>query len=120
MKMTRAKSKIEGIHCTAIKIDLLNGMQVAAATMLLRDAEKHDGVNAGRYNKDRDWSPNVIEKLQALISAMEEDGLVALFYVEDHRLTELDNTPEEQEAKKDAKDTMSFPTFGSGGETPER
>lgn len=119
MRMTGAKSKIEGLQCTAIKVDLLNKKTLEAAAMLLRDPEKHDGVNAGRYNKDRDWSPNVVEKLDALIKAMEEDILLELFDVEDHRLIELDNTPEEQEAKKDEEDSMSFPTFGGGGGTPQ-
>jgi hypothetical protein len=120
MRMTRARSKIEGLTCTAIKVDLFNGMQIEVAAMLLRDAEKHDGVNAGRYNKDRDWSLNVIEKLNALIVAVEADLIVELFEVEDTRLDEIDNTPEEQEAKKDAKDSLSYPTFGGGGETPQR
>lgn len=87
--------------------------------MLLRDSEKHEGVNAGRYNKDRDWSSNVVEKLDALIAAMEEDILVELFEVEDTRLTELDVTPEESEIQKDTKDDMSFPTLGRGEETPQ-
>lgn len=119
MRMTRAKSKIEGLQCTAIKVDLLNKKTLEAAAMLLRDPEKHEGVNAGRYNKDRDWSPNVVEKLDALITAMEEDILVELFDVEDNRLTEVDETPEENAKKKDAEDSMSFPTLGGGGGTPQ-
>lgn len=121
MRMTKAHCKVEGLQCTAIKVDLLNKKTLEAAAMLLRDPSKHEGVNAGRYNKDRDWSPNVVEKLDALIAAIEEDILVEIFDVEDNRLADMDPDvpPDEGEERKSGKDSLSYPTFGEGGGTPQ-
>jgi len=115
VKMTEAPCKIEGLECTAIEIDLLGKKTMKAAAMLLRDPNKHDGVNAGRYNKDRGWSLNVVEKLDALIAAVERDLLLDIFDVDDTRMADLDaEGNSETEDKKDKSNDLSFPTFGKG------
>ena len=112
MKMTKAPCKIEGLQCTAIEVDLMGKKVLKAKAMLLRDPNKYDGLGSGQYNKDRDWSPRVVEKLDELINAMEEDLLLDVFAVPDNRLADLDIAPEEEKSEKVEKDPLVFPTLG--------
>jgi len=114
MKMTKASSKIEGLQCTAIEIDLLGTKTLKTKTMLLRDPAKHEGLGAGQYNKDRDWPPDVVNKLDALIDAVEEAVLVELFDVQDNRRAGTGAPPMGGGKKKDDEQPLAFPTIGGG------
>lgn len=117
MKMTTAPCKIEGLQCTALEVDLLGKKVLKAASMLLRDPKKYEGVNAGRYNKERGWSQKVVERLDALIEAVEEDLALDIFDVEDNRVAEMSGGSVPTE-KKDGADSLAFPTLGGSGSTP--
>lgn len=119
MKMIEARCKIEGLQCTSIEIDLLGKKTLKTSNMLLRNPEKYDGIKAGRYDKDREWSKDVLEKLDALIHAVENDVVLDLFEVSDTRLADLEEDDLVREEIKDKSDPLAFPTLGGSSKTPQ-
>lgn len=109
MKLVRWPCKIVGLRVGEIKVDLLRGpILLSANYVLLRDPEKNDGANAGRYDKNRDWSERASKALEAFIEVLEEEALPEIFEVEgDDRLRTLDDATKENEEKP-----LSFPTLG--------
>jgi hypothetical protein len=119
VKLTKSPCRIVGVRVGEINADLLSATRLSVRFVLLRDPESSDGLNAGQYSKDRDFSPRTIEAFEKFVECLEEDALVELFQVEDHRLDEMDSTPEQREEKESEKDSLIFPTLGGGKGTPQ-
>lgn len=116
MRVTTAPCKITGVGVGEVHINCLGNTTVQTIYGLYRDPEKSDGVHAGRYTKEGDYSPKTLTAVQALIDALEEDAQVELFEVKDTRIEDLElNTGLPSEKDEDeTKDKLDFPTLGDG------
>jgi len=122
MKLVREPSKIVGVRVGEFSVNMITGGGLKAKYVLLRDPEgDHEGINAGSYTKEADFSEDTMEALQRLIVCMENDVVPELFEVKRKLPEDLKPSPSAEE--KDDEDRLDFPqipTLGVDGKsTPQ-
>lgn len=117
MKLTKSPCKIIGLSVGEVSANLLNpdSGKLEVKFVLLRDPEIADGLNAGQYTKNREWSEKTKEAFWYFMECAEEDALKEVFDVKGDSSELIEDSSE--------KDGLSFPevpTLGdSNGDAPQ-
>lgn len=114
MRLTKGKSKIVGVRVGEMSLNTLQHerTRLSVSFVLLGDPETMDGLNAGRYTKESQWSNKAQEALGVFLDVLEQEAIHELFEV-----SEDDDGATEATRKKDGK-ALSFPnvpTLGNNG-----
>ena len=122
MKLVKAPSKIVGVRVGEISADLITSKGMCIKYVLLRDIEgDYDGVNAGSYTKEREFSEKTMKALDNFVSCLEEDVLPELFEVK--RIDLPEDLKPKGPTEKDDKDRLEFPKLpvlgNDGKRTPQ-
>lgn len=124
MKLVKSPCKIVGVRVGEIAADLITSKGLRVKYVLLRNPKDDlDGINAGQYTKEREFSDKTMEALEHFVSCLEDDVLPELFEVARKDLPDELKVKKTTTEEKDDEDRLDFPripTLGNDGKpTPQ-